>query len=420
MATINVPADFTTISAAIAAASPGDTIIVAAGLYNEHVDINVASLTLLGAQSGVDARTRPFIAINESIITLAAPAFGTGIVNLSAPNIIFDGFTVQGTGPIVNATGGIFAGDPGNFLPNTTTIDVTGMQIINNIIQNNASGILIASIEGPPKAPNYLVQFNFFQNNSGNPGSGNGQGVFFNNSAGTAMTNVIVTENLFNGLETSSAVNLSNITTGIISANVMNQDNSISIFGTTDVSITGNVTTGATGITPDFPANTASGIFVGFGNTNTIISSNLIFNATNNGISIFNGNSNITITDNCIVGNTASGITLNNGGGPANSNIIINNNNIRLNTIGLNLNLASYTIPPILDATLNYWNSSLGPNYNGTNPGGGDTITDNNILAIQSVQYEPFLISAITCPSPIELTKIIYEYKCYTWCSNIL
>ena len=225
MSTIHVPADYPTISAAIAASNPGDTIVVASGVYNEHVDINKANLTLLGAQANVDARTRPFVLANESIITLATPAYGTGIVNLSAPNIIFNGFTVQGTGPIVNSTGAIFAGDAGNFLPSTSTIDVTGMQVIYNIIQNNANGVLIASIELTPKTPNYLVQFNYLQNNSGDPGSGDGQGVFFNNSAGTVMTNVLVTENLFNGLETAASVNLSNVTTSTISNNVMNDDN---------------------------------------------------------------------------------------------------------------------------------------------------------------------------------------------------
>lgn len=392
---IHVPADFLTISSAISASSPGDTIIVAAGVYNEHVVINVANLTLLGAQANVDARTRTYIPANESIITFATPAFGTGIVNIASPNVIFNGFTVQGTGTIVNSTGAIFAGDAGQFSPNTTTIDVTGLQLLNNIVQNNANGILIASIEPTPKTPNYLVQFNYLQNNSGDSTTGNGQGVFFNNVAGP-MTNVTVTENLFNGMETSASVNLSNVTTATVSSNVMNQDNSIALFGTTDVSIIGNVTSGATG----------SAIFVGFGSSNTTITDNLIYTAISNGINIFQGNSDVTITDNCIVGNTLAGISLNSGGVVANSNITINNNNIRMNTTGLNLEAGSYTSPPpLLDATSNYWNSSLGPNYNGTNPGAGDLITDNNIPATQTVQFSPFLTSAIVCPSPVTLTN---------------
>ena len=93
---IHVPADFPTISSAISAANAGDTIIVAAGVYNEHVVINVPNLTLLGAQANVDARMRTYIPTNESIITFATPAFGTGILNIASPNLVFNGFTVQG------------------------------------------------------------------------------------------------------------------------------------------------------------------------------------------------------------------------------------------------------------------------------------------------------------------------------------
>jgi hypothetical protein len=392
---IYVPADYPTISSAISAASPGDTIIVAAGVYNEHVVINVANLTLLGAQANVDARMRTYIPANESNITFATPAFGTGIVNIASPNVVFNGFTVQGNGTIVNSTAAIFAGDVGEFQPTTSTIDVTGLQLLNNIVQNNANGISIASIEPTPKTPNYLVQYNYFQNNSGDPNSGNGQGVFFNNSAGSVMTNVTVTTNLFNGMETSSSVSLSNVATATVSYNVMNQDNSIALFGTTGVSIIGNVTSGATGTN----SNTADAIFVGLGSSNTTITGNLINTATSDGISIYQGNSNITITNNCIVGNAFAGISLNSVG-VANSNITINNNSIRMNTTGLNLDTGSYTSPPpLLDATSNYWNSALGPNYNGTGPGAGDLITDNDMSATQTVQYTPFLTNAIVCSS---------------------
>jgi hypothetical protein len=77
-----------------------------------------------------------------------------------------------------------------------------------------------------------------------------------------------------------------------------------------------------------------------------------------------------------------------------------------MNTTGLNLDPESYTSPPPLsDATSNYWNSALGPNYNSTNPGTGDLITDNNIPATQTVQYHPFLTNAIMCPPPVTLTN---------------
>lgn len=65
---INVPADQPTISAAVTAAAPFDTIRVAAGVYNEVVIVN-KPVQLLGAQAGVDARTRSGIASTESVVT---------------------------------------------------------------------------------------------------------------------------------------------------------------------------------------------------------------------------------------------------------------------------------------------------------------------------------------------------------------
>ena len=60
-----------TIQAAVTQVSVGGTVIVAAGTYNEQVQI-AKTLTLNGAKAGVDARTRA--TANESIITHALRA----------------------------------------------------------------------------------------------------------------------------------------------------------------------------------------------------------------------------------------------------------------------------------------------------------------------------------------------------------
>src|SRR5712692_7042702 len=82
---------YTTISSAVAAASPNDTIIVCPGLYPEQVTIN-KTLTLLGAQVNVDARTRPFVPTNESIIDHPC-----GPVQIEADKVVINGFTIQGS-----------------------------------------------------------------------------------------------------------------------------------------------------------------------------------------------------------------------------------------------------------------------------------------------------------------------------------
>src|SRR2546422_10373182 len=172
---------YPTIGAAVAAAVSGDTIKVCPGFYAEQVNVNKNNLTLLGAQAGVDARTRPFLADPNTQSIIDHPC---GPVQLEANNLVLNGFTVQGsTLPDPCFLSGIwsnpgFSGTQG------------GHQILNNIVQNNISGIELDST----CVNSTLVQFNLIQNNN-NPGPGAGNAIQTN----FGLCNATIDSNKFSG-----------------------------------------------------------------------------------------------------------------------------------------------------------------------------------------------------------------------------
>lgn len=92
----SVVTPYTTVSAAIAAASAGDTVKVCPGAYTENVVIDKA-LTLKGAKAGDSVNARTFGGANESTVT--------GLVTVQAANVKVDGFSLtnpgQGLGVLV-------------------------------------------------------------------------------------------------------------------------------------------------------------------------------------------------------------------------------------------------------------------------------------------------------------------------------
>jgi len=172
-----------TIGGAISKAAAGDTIDVAAGTYNEQVVVP-SSLTLNGAQQGVDARTRSG---SESIVTNTCGPF-----QIEADNVTVNGFTIEGATSTSNGcfyvgvwTNPGFSGTHG------------GTQILNNIIQNNISGIELDN-DGTYQTK---VQYNLIQNNN-NSGPGPGDGIETN----FGLANALIDNNEFVGQTNESVV----------------------------------------------------------------------------------------------------------------------------------------------------------------------------------------------------------------------
>jgi parallel beta-helix repeat protein len=176
--TANAPATsapdcaFATIQKGAGDVDAGGTVNVAAGTYTSALHIT-QTVTLRGAQSGVDARTRAGVPASESILT--------NTVNVQADNVVIDGFTIQGVD-------GVGVGDYGTGLYLYKAY--SGYQILNNIIQDNVFGLYMHS----SGATQSIIRHNLFQSNN-RTGSGSGQGIYTDQG----VENVLVDANRFSG-----------------------------------------------------------------------------------------------------------------------------------------------------------------------------------------------------------------------------
>ena len=337
-----------TLQAAIDRASPGDTINVEAGFYPYVGVVNVnKTLTLKGAQAGVDARSRFEV---ESILE------NSGGLYVTANDVIIDGFVVQ------NSTNPAFTGY-GIALGAGTS----GAHVINTIMQDNIVGLGLAN---NPAGNQAIIQHNVFRNNT-QPGPASGHGIYTDEYVagyGIGLDDILIDGNDFenyNGAVTGTwGIGISN-TGPVAFTNLQIQNNrldSISPF--------------------------SRGMY--FYNTDSSsIKSNNIRNQTNYAIGFFSGNDGITIQCNTII-DSNRGIYVADASFGLNSNITAKDNNIGGNlTAGLEVELGTYT--GILNAENNWWASPTGPTSL-TNPGGtGDKIIDLGGV----VDYIPFRTAPI-------------------------
>jgi parallel beta-helix repeat protein len=153
---ICVPSSYSTIQAAVNAATPtNNSILVFPGTYNEHVIIN---------------KTIQLIGVNPSNTIINGTGTGT-VVKVTAANVEISRFTIR--------NGGASSPNSGIALTNST-----GSTISENTILNNYYGIMVNS------SNNNNIRDNTLSNNN--------HGIYLNQSTGTTLRNNNMTGNKYN------------------------------------------------------------------------------------------------------------------------------------------------------------------------------------------------------------------------------
>jgi PKD repeat protein len=338
-------ADHTTIQDAINAASAGHVIFVCPGVYPENapgkLEVN-KTVTLAGAQNGVDARSR-LAGMPESII---ADVVGTSV---SASNVVIDGFTVRNATQAVETPFGLWL-NPG----------INGPQILNNIIEDNTIGISLANA-GASQA---VIRHNWIRNNNAPGHNTNGTGIFTDEVyGGQVVRNVLIEENLFTG-HTSTGAGILTFNTAFTSGgvfglevrrNTFRQNNrAFLLFNTHSSTFDGNTISGST--TQD-----------------------------QSDFRILDNNTDLIFTKNDLSDGIGHAISVRIDFGLPSSNLQFHENNFeRYALTGLTVEPGAYV--GTLNAECNWWNSSTGPTASGNPNGTGEEVVGN-------ADYTPWLVA---------------------------
>jgi parallel beta-helix repeat protein len=347
-----VPQDYLTIQEAIDAASPGDTIQVAAGTYYENVVVNKAVLL-----------------IGENSSTTIINAKGTGtVVKVTASSVVITNFTIQNSG---------------SGWPNSGVLidSVSACSISNNTITNNWYGIWLKD------SSNNVLSSNNIANNQ--------YGVWMESSSNNTLSSNSIAMNQYNlgvwGLTLSHFIQNTDITNYVNSKPIyywINQHNGqvpqdagyVALVNSTEMTVENLTIT-----------NNGQGILLAYTQSSSIANNNItnnwvgieLYNSSNNTLSnnnITNNqygtwlfySTNNTLRDNNVTNNLQRGIEL---FYSSNNTIYHNNFNNTQQTTNLeSTNLWDNGYP----SGGNFWSDYTGTDSNGDGIGDTPYIIDEN------------------------------------------
>ncbi|MEE9554584.1 MAG: right-handed parallel beta-helix repeat-containing protein, partial [candidate division Zixibacteria bacterium] len=267
--TIHIPVDFETIQEGIEASDNGDTVLVAEGIYQEHLDYLGKNIIVV-SEAGPEVTVIEPQNSSQSIIS-----FTTG----EARNSIFSGFTVRNS---ENAP--------------AVLIRSTSPSILDNVFFNNShnsyGGALSADNNSFP-----LIKDNLFRNNSASRGGGIDSGINGNGD-------MLVEGNIFISNISSShggALFIRNASSAsLIHRNIFYQNHCPELGGGMCVSTSSNVAiyNNTFSSNSNDQTNHGAGITIWY-SSNCSVFNNIVINSDGDGIFQAHGSSNEAIYNNC-------------------------------------------------------------------------------------------------------------------------
>ena len=367
--TINVPGDQPTIGAAILAASPGDTINIAEGMYYEADIVVDKQLIIQGAGSGatiIDA-------------TIGATDYGILLEVGGSSAASADRQTIRGLTIKNSSYHGIKAFKGGGLNLNYVTIeDVVltlngsrGMEIYNDVIVSDMEitncEFVINGAQGLWTASNVIVDGLVMTDSSFND---NSFGIYIQGT----ISNVTVLRSTFNDNNLSHGAFLTGTgpLTGLIiedSEFKNNRGAGLEVWNmqdNADITITGS----------SFQDNGRWGVLI-WGNTltNVLIECSSVLN--NDGIGINSYGIDFFTYDGVM------------------TNVAVHNTNISGHTASGGIKNRNIVATAIVDGTGNWWGDASGPFHSTLNPGGlGDAVFED---PINNVHFDPWLSKLANC-----------------------